>query len=249
MGANTIKNMVNVDLAELSESMPIDSDQDNLEATATSDQEDVAQEAKVEPKNKVRARSQKYVAARSRVDRTKTYPIEDAVNLVKKTSYSKFPGTITAHVNLLRDLTAVDVTFPHSTGKELRVAIADDELLEKIAKEEIEFDVLLASPDMMPKLAKHARFLGPRGLMPNPKSGTVTSNPKAKKSELESGKMTIRPEKKAPLLHVTIGKTNQSEVELAANLQALIKGVKPANIAKLTLAPTMGPGVPVEIIK
>lgn len=242
MSANTIKNMVNVDLTELSESIPV-------EETTTTEDTPAVEDIQPEAKPVVRTRSQKYVAARSRVDRTKTYSIDDAVNLVKKTSYSKFAGTITAHVNLLRDLTSVDINFPHSTGKEIRVAIADEELIEKIAQEEITFDILVASPAMMPKLAKHARFLGPRGLMPNPKSGTVTSDPEAKKKELESGKMTIRPEKKAPLMHVTVGKTDQSEAELVANVQALIKGIKATNIEKLTLAPTMGPGVRVEIEK
>lgn len=249
MGANTIKNMVNLDLSELSDVVSHDNaavetetatEQQSAEAT---EQQDVAKQ----PVAKAKPRSNKYIAARSLVDRTLEYTAADAVNLVKKTSYSSFAGTITAHLNLRRDINPVEVTFPHSTGKDLRVAIADETLLDKLAAEEIDFDILLAEPKMMPKLAKYARFLGPRGLMPNPKSGTVTSNPETKKKELLSGKMVIRPEKKAPLMHVRLGTTTQPEVELVANLEALLSAVKTNNVDKVTLSPTMGPGVRVKV--
>jgi len=167
--------------------------------------------------------------------------------LVKSTSYSGFDGTISAHLNLTKEINPVEVSFPHSTGKNIRVAIVDEEVLDKIAKEEIDFDVLLAKPAMMPKLTRYARFLGPRGLMPNPKNGTVTSDPEAKKASLLAGAVVIRAEKKAPLLHVRIGKVSQPENELQANLEALIKAINPVNIAKITLAATMGPGVKVQL--
>ena len=159
------------------------------------------------------------MAARSRVDRTKEYALEDAVNLLKQTSYSKFDGTVTAHLNLTREVNPVEVSFPHSTGKSLRVAIVNDEVLEQIANEVIEFDVLLATPAMMPKLAKHARFLGPRGLMPNPKNGTVTNDPESKMASLQSGSVVVRAEKKANLMHVRVGKINQPETELVENVR------------------------------
>jgi len=206
--------------------------------------DDSAKESEVA---KPKQRGKKYVEARSRVDRTRTYPLMEAISLVKSTSYSGFDGTISAHLNLTKEINPVEVSFPHSTGKNIRVAIVDEEILDQIAKEEIAFDVLLAKPAMMPKLTRYARFLGPRGLMPNPKNGTVTSDPETKKASLLAGAVVVRAEKKAPLLHVRIGKVSQPENELQANLEALIKAINPVNIAKITLAATMGPGVKVQL--
>lgn len=242
MGA--MKDLVNVDLVELSEVVASD---EPVEETPAQSDDQVAAQAAAPIKAQAKVRSKKYVAARSRVDRTNTYPLEDAVNLLKQTSYSKFDGTITAHLNLLREINPVEVTFPHSTGKSIRVQVVNDEVLAKIADENIDFDVLLATPAMMPKLAKYARFLGPRGLMPNPKNGTVTNDPEAKKSSLEAGSIIIRPEKKSNLMHVRIGKVSQAETELVANIQVLVKAVNPTNIEKITLAATMSPGIKVQL--
>ncbi len=242
MGA--MKDLVNVDLTELSGVVTVD---ETAEETPTAENEQTPAESTAPVKAQAKQRSKKYVAARSRVDRTNSYPLEDAVNLIKQTSYSKFDGTVTAHLNLTREINPVEVTFPHTTGKKLRVAVVDDEVLANIAEENIDFDVLLATPAMMPKLAKHARFLGPRGLMPNPKNGTVTNDPSAKKSSLEAGSTILRPEKKSNLMHVRIGKVSQAETELVANVQTLVKAVSPTNIEKLTLAATMSPGIKVQL--
>lgn len=212
----------------------------------TTEETDVV-EAPVEaaPK-KARIRSHKYVEARSNVDRTIAYPLDQAVELVKSTSYSKFDGTVTAHINLKKEMKPFDVSMPFSTGQTLRVAIANDEVLAALQEGRIEFDVLLAKPDMMGKLAKFARLLGPKGLMPNPKNGTVTSDPEAKRNSLLGGAMTVKPERKAPLLHVRLGKVSQPSTELAANLEALVKALG-TNVTKVTLAATMSPGVKVNI--
>jgi large subunit ribosomal protein L1 len=241
MGA--MKDLVNVDLVELSAEVGSTDTSDAAEESPEAVVTEVAEPVKAQAKQ----RSKKYVAARSRIDRTREYPLEDAVNLLKQTSYSSFEGTVTAHLNLAREINPVEVTFPHTTGKQLRVAIVDDAVLEKIANEEIDFDVLLATPAMMPKLARHARFLGPRGLMPNPKNGTVTNDPEAKMASLQSGAIVIRGEKKAPLMHIRVGKTSQPETELVANIQALLKAVNIQNVTKLTLAATMSPGIKVQL--
>lgn len=196
---------------------------------------------------KERVRGRKYVEARGNVDRTISYPIEQAVELIKSTSYSNFDGTVTAHINLRKEMKPFDVNMPFSTGQSLRVAIANDEILAQLAEGVIEFDVLLTKPDMMGKLAKFARLLGPKGLMPNPKNGTVTSDPEAKKASLMSGAVTIKPERKAPLMHVRLGKVSQPASELAANLEALLKATG-INATKVTLAATMSPGVKVQLM-
>lgn len=212
--------------------------------------EETTPEAPVEetaaPKVK-RERSAKYVQARSMVDRTQFYALEDAIELVKRTSYSAFDGTITAHINLKKDLKPTEVSLPHSAGKKVRVGIIDDAMLAEFDAGNFDYDVLVTTPEMMKKVAKYARVLGPKGLMPNPKVGTITTDPEAKKAALEGGSMTLRSEKKAPLLHVTVGKTSQSTQEIAENVQAVLAAVKPTNLVKVTLAPTMGPGVKVSL--
>lgn len=196
----------------------------------------------------IKIRSKKYVASRSFVDRTKTYPLDEAVTIAKKTHYAKFPGSL--EVNLVLRGTEginVDVAFPHSTGQSVVVAVASDELLAQIEKGVINFTKLVAHPSMMPKLAKIARILGPKGLMPNPKDGTVSTDPEKRKKELEGGAVTVKSEKKAPLVHVVIGKLAQTEKELSANLRALLKAYPPGKVVKCTIASTMGPGVKVKL--
>ncbi len=192
------------------------------------------------------SRSKKYQAVRSQVDKTKTYDVFSAVELVKKMSYSKFGGSIEAH-GVLREVgEAAKVTFPHSTGKTVRVAIVDDELLAKIETGTIDFDVLVAAPQFMPKLAKLAKILGPKGLMPNPKNGTLTPKPELKKKELEAGSLVIRTEKKAPLIHLTIGKVNMDTKELVENIDTLIKVTK-GKLLKLSICASMSPSVRVKV--
>jgi large subunit ribosomal protein L1 len=199
---------------------------------------------------KKKIRSQKYQAVRSQVDKTRLYDALSAVDLLKKLSYSSFDGTVVAHLVLDEKFQGerVGIQFPHSTGKSITVAIADEKLLAEVAKGKIEFDVLLATPNMMPKLAKLAKILGPKGLMPNPKQGTLIDNPKDKKKELESGKITIRSERKAPLMHIVIGNTKMETKELVENLQTLMKTLKD-KINRISLAATMSPSIKVAVEK
>jgi large subunit ribosomal protein L1 len=210
---------------------------------------DESKEAKKEVKvvKKSRERSKTYVSNRRLVDRTKFHKLSDAVALVKKTSYSKFVGTITADLVLKDQKTQIDIAFPHSTGQTKKVVIVDDALLKSIEKGVIDFDILIATPDFMPKIAKFARVLGPKGLMPNPKMGTVTTDPEKKKKELEGGKITLKTEKKAPLMHVVIGKSDMKDNELIENITLLIKKINPRKIAKLVISATMSPGVKIDL--
>lgn len=189
------------------------------------------------------------LAAKSKVDSTKTYSIEDAVKLVKATNITKFVATVTLHLNLQgkEAPTRVELTFPYVAGAAKKVAIVSDELLQDIEKGKIDFDILVTHPSFMPKLAKYAKVLGPKGLMPNPKSGTVTPNPEAKAKEFAAGKTQVKAEPKFPLMHATVGKVNQPEKEIVANIQALIAAVKTKNISKATLASTMSPGIKLQL--
>lgn len=196
--------------------------------------------------SRTKSRSKKYQHQRSQVDKTKLYPAPQAVELVKKLGSKKHP-TITADVNYKESNFQTEITFPHSTGKTITVAIADDDVLTQIEKGKIDFDILLAKPDMMGKIAKHARVLGPRGLMPNPKNNTVTANPEKRKKELESGKITVKTEKKAPLLHIQIGTKDMDDKQLIENLQTLVKHLNSSRIARLTISSTMSPGVKVDV--
>ena len=187
--------------------------------------------------------------AKSKVDPQKKYELAEAVKLVKSLNITKFVSTVTLHLNLIaKDApTRVELTFPHVAGAKKRVAIVTDELLKDLGKGKLEFDILVTSPAFMPRLAKYAKILGPKGLMPSPKAGTVTESPEAKAKEFEGGKTVVKAEAKFPLMHVTVGKIDQPDSELAANIQALLEAVKLKNVTKATLASTMSPGVKLQL--
>lgn len=203
-------------------------------------------EAAAKPKKAARVRSHQYQAVRAQVDKTKTYDVFAAVELVKKLSYTKFAGTITADAVLKEEGFQVNMAFPHSTGRSLTVAIVNEQVLKEIEAGQLNFDVLVTEPRFMPQLAKFAKVLGPKGLMPNPKNGTVTANPELKKQELEGGKVTLKGEKKAPLMHVSIGKTDMDTKALVENLQALLAALK-GKVVKLSISASMSPSVKVVI--
>ena len=187
--------------------------------------------------------------SKSKVDPQKKYELKEAVKLLKSTNITKFVSTVTLHLNLVtKDTpTRVELTFPFVAGATKRVAIVTDELIKDIEKGKLEFDILVTSPAFMPKLAKYAKVLGPKGLMPSPKAGTVTSDPEKKAKEFAGGKTVVKAEAKFPLMHVTVGKINQKEEELIANIKALLDGVKLKNVTKATLASTMSPGIKLQL--
>ncbi len=185
----------------------------------------------------------KIKASLSKINRTKLYTASDAVKLIKDTNITSFTATLTLHLNLTERVSRVEITFPHQAGKTKIIAIADDKIISEIEKGNFNFDILLATPAMMPKLAKHARVLGPKGLMPSPKAGTVTPDPEGKKKEFAGGKTMIKGEGKFPLMHITIGKLDQPDKELIANIETALTAVNVSKITKATLASTMSPGI------
>ncbi len=190
----------------------------------------------------------RYAKARKLVDSQELYTAKEAVSLLRKTASANFGETAEAHLTIKQESFSVQVDFPYDQGKKRVIAIADDEsVMAKIKSGQIDFDVLLASPKMMPKLVSYARILGPKGLMPNPKEGTVTADPEKKAKELAKAGVKIKTEKKAPLIHTVFGRASQKQSELEANLEALIKAVDRQNIKKLVIASTMGPGIVVNL--
>jgi large subunit ribosomal protein L1 len=202
---------------------------------------------------KAKTRSKRYQELRKLVDKTKLYALKEAISLTKQTSNTKFSGTIELHINL-NPLSLGDkkdyrtgVSLPHGTGKEIRVAIADDKILAEIENGKITFDVLVAHPSMMPKLAKVAKTLGPKGLMPNPKTGTVTPDPEKRAKELSSGAVNIKTEPNNPIIHMPIGKVTFTDKQVEENVTAVLSTIGHNKISRVTLSSTMGPGVKVEI--
>ena len=197
----------------------------------------------VEEKKVVKARGKKYVQARSQVDKSKIYTFKDAIALLRSIKYTKFDESVDLHL-VLRDILAnIDVAFPHTTGKKMRVVILNEDVTAELDKGIINFEVLLATPGDMKKITKYAKLLGPRGLMPNPKNGTLTPDPAKKLKQLEGGMVTVRGEKKAPLMHVTIGKLSQPDSEIMENAETLIKAIGSEKILKISMCTSMGPGV------
>lgn len=208
--------------------------------------------AEKKKKVKVKIRSKRYQEVMGMVDKKKLYSLTDAVSLVKQTSLTKFDGTVELHINVnplslgeKKDY-RTSVSLPHGTGKEVRVAIADDAILAEIEAGKINFDILVAHPQMMPKLAKVARILGPRGLMPNPKTGTVSPDPDKRAKELTSGEVNIKTEPGNPIIHMGIGKVSFPDKDIADNVKAVLAAIG-SKVAKVSLSATMGPGVKVQI--
>jgi len=226
-------------------------------------------------------RGKKYIEAAKLVDRSVQYDVAEAVSLVKKAAVAKFDETIEAHVRLGVDGRHADqqvrgaVILPHGTGKTVRVLVfakgdkaaeaqaagADyvggEELIPKIQNENwFEFDVVVATPDMMGVVGRLGRVLGPKGLMPNPKAGTVTMDVAKAIADIKAGKIEYRLDK-TNIVHVPIGKASFTEEQLAENLQTLMSALikaKPSAakgqyLKSVTIASTMGPGIKLNTAK
>lgn len=209
--------------------------------------EDSGETKKITKKSrKENPRSQAYQTAKAKVDPTKRYPLAEAIKLVKETSYSKFTGSVELHLMLKKEAFSANVDLPFSAGKAKKIEVADESTLAKLAAGKVDFDVLVATAEMMPKLVQFAKLLGPRGLMPNPKNGTLVKSASEAKS-FGGNSVIVKTEKKAPLTHNVVGKVDQLDSELAANIEAIVKAVTKQQIARASITSTMGPGVKVEI--
>jgi large subunit ribosomal protein L1 len=218
-----------------------------------------------------------YRKAAELIDKTKLYAPAEAVKLAKETSPSKFDGTVEVAMRLGVDPRKADqmvrgtVNLPHGTGKTARVivfaagdkaaeaeaagadVVGSDDLVARIQEGWLDFDAAIATPDQMAKIGRIARILGPRGLMPNPKTGTVTMDVAKAVNEIKGGKITFRVDKHSNL-HLIIGKASFSETQLIENYAAALDEIlraKPSAskgkfVRKVNLSTTMGPGIPVD---
>ncbi|RLC34471.1 hypothetical protein DRH14_02905 [Candidatus Shapirobacteria bacterium] len=194
--------------------------------------------------------SKKYLQAKKKIKQDKLYALEEAVKLAQQSSTSSFDGKIEAHILTAHQPGKIaEITFPHLKTADKKIVIADSSIIKQIKDNKIDFDILVASPAVMPKLLPLAKVLGPKGLMPNPKNGTLSDKPEEAVKKLAVAKLVLKTEKKAPLLHVVIGQVSQPTKEIVANLKELIKVVQANKIKKLSLCPTMGPSIKVKIDK
>jgi large subunit ribosomal protein L1 len=196
----------------------------------------------------LRLRGKKYKAVAGKVDKKKLYPIEEALSLVQEVSLSSFDGAVEVHIKVKGEGVRGTVVLPHGSGKTKKVAIADDDTIEAIAAGKLDFDVLLATPAQMPKLAKYAKVLGPKGLMPSPKAGTVTEDIEKVKEEIGGGRVEYRADKNG-VIHLSIGRISFATEKLLENYRALETVLLSAKVQAISLAPTMGPGVRVQLAK
>lgn len=208
--------------------------------------EKIAGEKKPSAPRPPRVHGRRYQQAKAKVKASRAYPLHEAISLAKEVSLAKFGGSMEVHLNVSKIGLKGEISFPHNTGKGTRVAVADEKILVQIAKGKIDFDILLASPSLMPKLAKYAKVLGPRGLMPNPKAGTIADDPE-KAAKQWSGKTQFKTEVKAPVIHLVFGKVKAEAKALEENFQALIEAVGANNITRAVIAATMGPAVVVDL--
>ena len=224
-------------------------------------------------------KSKRYVANLEKVEKNKLYSVEEAVKLVKETSNSKFDATVEVAMNLNLDVKKVDqqlrgaVVLPYGTGKSKRILVltkgegakaarelgadyvGDVDMITKIEKENwFDFDVIIATPDMMPMLGKIGKLLGPKGLMPNPKTGTVTNDVAKAVEETKKGKVNYRTDSFGNV-HGIVGKVSFDEDKLVENLKVFVEAimkVKPSTVKgtyvkNISISSTMGPGIKLDL--
>lgn len=208
-----------------------------------------------EIENKSR-RSKKYLAARAKVEPGKLYQLSEALVLVKELSFSKFDGSIEIHLRLNKkkakgstESSRGVVHMPHGTGKDKKVVVLDEKMIDEIAKtKKLDFDICIASPELMPKVAKIAKILGPKGKMPDPKSGTVTNDPKKVMEEIKSGKTEYRVDASG-IVHQIIGKVSWEDTKLAENAKVVMAIYPKSRLNSAFITASIAPSIPLDLSK
>lgn len=210
------------------------------------------------PKKKTQ-RSSRYLEVQKSagIDPNRAYPIDEAIERARAGSYAKFDAALELHVHLAPprgkkgsgDQFRTTIQLPHGTGKDPKIAILDEALIEKIKKDnKTEFDILIATPALMPKVAQIAKTLGPQGKMPNPKTGTVADDPETAKAAILSGRVELR-EDASHNLHQCLGRISWESQKLRDNLDTVLASLPQSRIHRVTLSATMGLGVKVRLDK
>jgi len=203
-------------------------------------------------KVKTSKRSKKYGHIIAGHDRSKALIVAEAVEKLKTLSYAKFDATVELHVSLKAKKKSDElnvrgtINLPSGSPKKRNVVIASDALIEQIEKGKIDFDILLATPEMMPKLAKVAKVLGPKGKMPSPKSGTVTTDPEKTKQELSGGMVEYKTDSHGNV-HVAVGKVSWENDKIAKNVETILSVLPKRNIANAVISSTMSPAIKLVI--
>jgi large subunit ribosomal protein L1 len=255
-------------------------EEDSRKAAAADAPEDKPKPKQIQKPNPLNRHGKNYRSAKELVEVGKLYEIDEAVQLAKDTAKVKFDSSVELHLNLGVDPRQADqmvrstVVLPHGTGKKLRVAVlapadkhaaakkagadivSDGGLIDQIDKGQLEFDVLVATPDMMARLSKVARVLGPRGLMPNPKSGTVTPNVAQATEQAKAGRVEFRIDKQA-IIHMAIGKASFTPENIATNAKTAIDAILKAKpsaakgtyVKSISMTTSMGPGIKLDVQK
>ena len=195
----------------------------------------------------VYGRSKRYKVLAKKINRNLSYAPQAALEQIIASAASKDRG-LDLHVNTLETGLRGEIKVPFSTGKTIRIEIFSDQTVTALNNNEFNFDVLLATPADMPKLAKYAKVLGPKGLMPNPKNGTVVTDPAARAKQMSSGAtVAFKSEPKFPIIHLSLGKTSQKAEELTANLTTILQEIGVAKIKSAYLTSTQTPSLKLDL--
>lgn len=208
--------------------------------------EEKKEEVKTKKIKKIRARGRNYQQAKAKINKKTNYDLNEAVKLLKQIKYTNFNESVELHIEVDKKGLKGEVEMPFSTGKTVRVKVVDDQVLQEIEKGKLDFDVLVAHPSYMPKIARFAKILGPKGLMPNPKAGTVTADPQKVVEKFKKGTLHWKTEPKFPLIHLMIGKLSAKDEELVANAQAVLNSVGRSHLIRVFIKSTMSPSISIK---
>ena len=223
---------------------------DSAETATKIAQEETKEEIKEAVAKRVisKGRSKKYKAMAKQVKRDTLHTVEDAIKILSGLAKNTKLKTVELHLNTRETGLKGELKLPHPTGKEVKVAIFSDKLATEINAGKINFDILLATPADMPKLAKFARILGPKGVMPNPRSGTITEDPAKRAAELTAGgTLPYKTEAKFPIIHLNLGSITQDSKDLTDNINEALKGIGLSKIKSAYLTCTHTPSVKLNL--
>ncbi len=193
-------------------------------------------------------RGTKYQAMAKLVKKEELYPVKEAVAILVKLAKSTKLKTVELHLNTRETGLRGELKLPHSTGKDIKIAVFTDDLATKIAAGILDFDMLLCTPSDMPKIARFAKVLGPKGLMPNPKSGTVTEHPEERSKQLASGgTLPYKTEAKFPIIHLNLGPITQKSEDLIDNINEALRSINVTKIKSAYISCTHTPSIKLSI--